>query len=80
MDIGTEIERITVEPLEDPVPREEPAPTEVPTEIEPERERLFAVQPLLLRARDRPLTKDARPSPAATSTARRVWVRALSFT
>lgn len=35
MDIGTEKERITVEPLEDPVPREEPTPPETP---EPERE------------------------------------------
>ncbi len=38
MDIGPEIERITVEPLEDPVPRENPAPTETPAEVEPERE------------------------------------------
>ena len=39
MDIGTETERITVEPLEDPVPREDPAPAETPAEVEPaERE------------------------------------------
>jgi hypothetical protein len=38
MDIGPEIERITVEPLEDPVPREDPAPTETPAEVDPERE------------------------------------------
>jgi hypothetical protein len=36
MDIGPEIERITVEPLEDPVPREEPTPAETPErELEP---------------------------------------------
>jgi hypothetical protein len=38
VDIGTEIERVTVEPLEDPVPREDPAPAETPTEVEPECE------------------------------------------
>lgn len=39
MDIGTEIERIIVEPLEDPVPHEQPTPTETPdTEIIPNRE------------------------------------------
>lgn len=39
MDIGTEIERITVEPLEDPVPRERPTPTETPEpHVTPERE------------------------------------------
>jgi hypothetical protein len=30
MDIGEEIERITVEPLVDPVPRERPLPQEAP--------------------------------------------------
>jgi len=30
MDIGEEIERITVEPLEDPIPREQPEPNETP--------------------------------------------------
>jgi hypothetical protein len=39
MDIGTEIERITVEPLEDPIPREHPTPTERPEpSVTPERE------------------------------------------
>ena len=39
MDIGPEIERIIVEPLEDPVPREHPDPTETPQiEIEPKPE------------------------------------------
>lgn len=40
MDIGEEIETITVEPLEDPVPREEPAPaptTRPDREVAPER-------------------------------------------
>lgn len=38
MDIGKEIERITVEPLETPVPAEEPLPEPSPTPgvLEPE--------------------------------------------
>ena len=40
MNIGKEIERITVEPLDDPVPNEQPVPSETPEVIEtdPERE------------------------------------------
>jgi len=50
MDIGTEIERITVEPLEDPVPREHPTPTETPEpnvtpEHEPARANLLTAPP-----------------------------------
>jgi hypothetical protein len=35
VDIGPEKEKITVEPLEDPVPREEPAPSREPETAEP---------------------------------------------
>ena len=45
MDIGKEIERITVEPLETPLPAEEPLPEPSPTPRVPEPDPLPPRQP-----------------------------------
>lgn len=63
MDIGEEIERITVEPLEEPIPGVEPAPVERPeTDVKPEREPI-PVRNLLTApsARGEQVTVIARP-------------------